>query len=60
MQGSALAQCHAIHLWGDDPSKFTFSINASNLSGARFDFTFPEMEDLRLEMWDECEGRMLD
>lgn len=41
----------------DDPSKFTFSMNASNLSGARFDFTFPEMENLRLEMWDECEGR---
>tara|TARA_B100000927_G_scaffold35_1_gene58 strand:+ start:4633 stop:6615 length:1983 start_codon:yes stop_codon:yes gene_type:complete len=41
----------------DDPSRFTFSINASNLSGARFDFTFPHMEDLRLEMWDECEGR---
>mgnify|MGYP001163648237 CR=1 FL=1 len=41
----------------DDPSRFTFSLNASNLSGARFDFTFPQMQDLRLEMWDECEGR---
>ncbi len=43
----------------DDPSRFTFSMNASNLSGARFDFTFPQMQDLRLEMWDECEGRQV-
>lgn len=41
----------------DDPNRFTFSLNASNLSGARFDFTFPQMQDLRLDMWDECEGR---
>ena len=41
----------------DDPSEFTFSLNASNLSGARFDFTFPPVPDLRLSMWDECEGR---
>ena len=41
----------------EDPSRFTFSMNASNLSGARFDFTFPVMQDLRLDMWDECEGR---
>jgi len=41
----------------EDPSRFTFSMNASNLSGARFDFTFPQMQDLRLDMWDECEGR---
>lgn len=41
----------------EDPNWFTFSLNASNLSGARFDFTFPQTNDLRLEMSDECEGR---
>ena len=41
----------------ENPSQFTFSLNASNLSGARFDFKFPSQEGLRMSMWDECEGR---
>jgi len=40
-----------------DPSSFTLAFNASNMSGARLDFTFPNDDGLRLDMWDECEGR---
>ena len=41
----------------DDSSSFTLAFNASNMSGARLDFTFPNDDGLRLDMWDECEGR---
>ena len=40
-----------------NPDSFTLAFNASNMSGARLDFTFPVNEGLRLDMWDECEGR---
>ena len=40
-----------------NPDSFTLAFNASNMSGARLDFTFPPDEGLRLDMWDECEGR---
>ena len=40
-----------------DNSNFTLALNASNMSGATLDFTFPVTQDLRLDLWDECEGR---
>ena len=40
-----------------NPDSFTLAFNASNMSGARLDFKFPIDEGLRLDMWDECEGR---
>ncbi len=40
-----------------DSSNFTLVLNASNMSGAKLDFTFPITQDLRLDLWDECEGR---
>ena len=40
-----------------DSSNFTLVLNASNMTGAKLDFTFPVTQDLRLDLWDECEGR---
>ena len=42
-----------------DSSNFTLALNASNMSGATLDFTFPVTRDLRLDLWDECEGRVV-
>ncbi|MFL2957642.1 MAG: hypothetical protein ACJZ4Z_02495 [Candidatus Thalassarchaeaceae archaeon] len=40
-----------------DPESFTLALNASNMSNAELTFTFPLSNDLRLDMWEECEGR---
>ena len=40
-----------------DSNQFTLVINASNMSNAELEFTFPVTENLRLDMWEECEGR---
>ena len=40
-----------------DPNDFTVSFNSSNMSNARLDFTFPLLPELRLDSWEECEGR---
>jgi hypothetical protein len=42
-----------------DPNDFTIAFNSSNMSNARLDFTFPEMPNLRMDMWEECEGRFV-
>ena len=42
-----------------DPNDFTIAFNSSNMSNARLDFTFPAMPDLRMDMWEECEGRFV-
>jgi len=42
-----------------DPNDFTIAFNSSNMSNARLDFTFPVMPDLRMDMWEECEGRFV-
>ena len=31
----------------------------TRLEGATLDFTFPVTQDLRLDLWDECEGRVV-
>ena len=41
----------------DDGDEFTLAFNASNMTNAVLDFTFPNNPDLRLDMWEECEGR---
>jgi len=40
-----------------DPESFTIALNASNMSNAELKFSFPLTNDLRLDMWEECEGR---
>ena len=42
-----------------DPNDFTIAFNSSNMSNARLEFTFPPVLDLRLDMWEECEGRFV-
>ncbi len=42
-----------------DPNNFTISFNSSNMSNARLEFTFPQIPDLRMDMWEECEGRFV-
>ena len=42
-----------------DPNNFTIAFNSSNMSNARLEFTFPPIPDLRLDMWEECEGRFV-
>lgn len=42
-----------------DPNDFTIAFNSSNMSNARLDFTFPHITDLRLDIWEECEGRFV-
>ena len=41
----------------NSPDEFTLVFNASNMSNAIYNFHFPYTEGLRLDMWDECEGR---
>ena len=41
----------------EDGEQFTMAFNASNMTNAVLDFTFPSNPDLRLDMWEECEGR---
>jgi len=40
-----------------NPNDFTIAFNSSNMSNAKLDFTFPYIQDLRLDQWEECEGR---
>ena len=42
-----------------DPNDFTIAFNSSNMSNARLDFTFPAIPGLRMDMWEECEGRFV-
>tara|TARA_B100001123_G_scaffold105909_1_gene123108 strand:+ start:7576 stop:9579 length:2004 start_codon:yes stop_codon:yes gene_type:complete len=42
-----------------DPNDFTIAFNSSNMSNARLEFTFPVLPDLRMDMWEECEGRFV-
>ena len=39
------------------PDEFTLVMNASNLSNVIYNINFPETQGLRLDMWEECEGR---
>ena len=41
----------------NSPDEFTIAFNASNLSNIVYNFHFPHTEELRLDMWEECEGR---
>jgi|TARA_B110000438_G_scaffold283451_1_gene311482 hypothetical protein len=41
----------------DQGNEFTLAFNTSNMTNAVLDFTFPNNPDLRLDMWEECEGR---
>ncbi len=41
----------------DDPSQFTVAFNASNMSEVEYHIQFPQTDGLRLDMWEECEGR---
>jgi hypothetical protein len=36
-----------------NPNDFTIAFNSSNMSNARLDFTFPYIQDLRLDQWEE-------
>ena len=40
-----------------DGNQFTLVLNASNMTRASLEFNFPNTQDLRLDMWEECEGR---
>ena len=40
-----------------DGNQFTLVLNASNMTRASLEFNFPVTQDLRLDMWEECEGR---
>jgi hypothetical protein len=42
-----------------NPESFTMALNASNMSNAELTFTFPKNNDLRLDMWEECEDRYI-
>ena len=42
-----------------DPNDFTLAFNTSNMSNGRIEFTFPTIPELRLDMWEECEGRFV-
>ena len=41
----------------DEGEEFTLAFNASNMTNAVLDFTLPSNPDLRVDMWEECEGR---
>jgi len=41
----------------DQGEEFTLAFNASNMTNAVLEFTFPNNPDLRIDMWEECEGR---
>ena len=38
-------------------NEFTLAFNGSNMTNAVLEFVFPENPNLRLDMWEECEGR---
>ncbi len=38
-------------------NQFTLVLNASNMTRSSLEFNFPVTPDLRLDMWEECEGR---
>jgi|TARA_B110000438_G_scaffold133363_1_gene129222 hypothetical protein len=38
-------------------NEFTLAFNGSNMTNAVLEFVFPENSNLRLDMWEECEGR---
>ncbi len=68
INGSALQDECRIELWLNatmsiegvsDPNNFTLAFNTSNMSNGRIEFTFPSIPDLRLDMWEECEGRFV-
>ena len=40
-----------------DGNQFTLVLNASNMTRASLEFNFPVTPNLRLDMWEECEGR---
>ena len=40
-------------------NSFTLVLNASNMSNADLKFNFPSNDDLRIDMWEECEGRYI-
>ena len=40
-----------------DGNQFTLVLNASNMTRSSLEFNFPATPDLRLDMWEECEGR---
>ncbi len=40
-----------------DGNQFTLALNASNMTRSSLEFNFPVTPDLRLDMWEECEGR---
>jgi len=40
-----------------DGNQFTLVLNASNMTRSSLEFNFPVTPDLRLDMWEECEGR---
>jgi hypothetical protein len=42
-----------------NPNDFTVAFNSSNMSNARLNFTFPMIPDLRMDIWEECEGRFV-
>ena len=54
-----MAQCDDGDRGVSDPNDFTVAFNSSNMSNARLDFTFPVMPELRMDMWEECEGRFV-
>jgi len=37
--------------------QYTLAFNSSNVTQAVYEFTFPPTSDLRIDMWEECEGR---
>ena len=41
----------------NDGDQFTLVLNASNMTRSSLEFNFPVTPDLRLDMWEECEGR---
>jgi hypothetical protein len=41
----------------ENGDEFTLAFNTSNMTNAVLEFTFPNNPDLRLDMWEECEGR---
>ena len=41
----------------NDGNQFTLVLNASNMTRSSLEFNFPVTPDLRLDMWEECEGR---
>jgi hypothetical protein len=42
-----------------NPDSFSIILNGSNMSNADLHFTLPSYSNLRLDMWEECEGRYI-